>query len=624
MLTHASTPAASSAMSSLPPQVYSTAAAVSAASSKPTVGATGGHNRAVSGLFGAATAGVPAPLAGAALTHLGAISTGQSFELPPSQARYSDLGRHHSFPSIPLPPSAAAAHLRASERDSGSASMQFGMSSNSLSQINMSRSASGQRSGGHTPTDFGLQSPQSPATPVIMPRTPSLEGTYYHSSVMYNPLQHAASSFVSPTAQQQRSSARHFTMPLPLRGPNAPLTPQSQSLSNNPVGQTSTASAVMHAHKAQYDVIVTDLCMPRCSGLQEASLVRELEAACGLPPVPIIAVTSNTLLSDRMACARRDITWFLCKPFTRKDILSVLELIVHERALQPLSLAPLRRSLQLSALSAASTPRYGSSAFPSSLHSSHLANCSVSAPGSELLSPRCPPPFLTMLPAAALHSSPKAERQISITDSGGTSCKSSSHRAPSASPPDGKGASAGAGGASGAACGLSATLFSSPSERSDTGTNDSDSSNDFASPLASRSLMALRSNSGGGGDSTSTCASLQSESSSGTNSNLEFASATAALLSTSSPDSTPTPNATLAIGVQTSLSTAAPSLSSFGGSRRHSRSESGSESGPTSRPLTAFSASGDWPTSSNVTTSVAQARTERPTQQEQAHKHEDE
>ena len=392
--------------------------------------------------------------------------------LPAAQTRCVEQGRHHSFPSMPSMPA-----VQPMSHTLGSQSMQTA----AASPVNMSsfaRSRAGSQPG--QASDTGLVSPQSPATPLFMPRTPQLDSQSNAPCSSYQmPLASSGISPASAAAQAQAQlaarNARHASFPLPSRTSGLPQT-----------GGAAGAAPSSMAAKAQYDVIVTDLQMPRCSGLQEASLIRELEAQFNLPPVPIIAVTSNTLLSDRVACARRDITWFLCKPFARREILSVLELISHERQLQALSLAPLRRALdnETARSTLNETPPSASSGSVSSSHadststvdardgsSTHTDSTTLSGIEGSIVAYHAEP-FLTMLPAAILQG-----QTHSAVGAGSTA------HDPSSTP------------------------------------NSADVGSGFMSPVDSRSLLPLshassaasaRITGGGGLDSSYTCAALES------------------------------------------------------------------------------------------------------------------
>lgn len=362
------------------------------------------------------------------------------FVLPAAQETHSGLGRHNSFPSMPSQPPPSAS-LRAGPSPS-------------------------LHSSARTPDPIGLLSPVSPGTPLVMPRTPLLDSS---SAVSFMQQQQHLSAVAAnpPSPHSNGSIGRRHTLPSSMLRPLYPHSTNSHPLASA-VSAVSTLPASLPPLKCQYDVLITDLSMPRCSGLQEASLIRDLEWQYGLPPVPIIAVTSNTLLTDRIACAKRDINWsstheqcmhhacdtvrlltcasacwcvsrcvrcrFLSKPFSRKDIVSVLELIVHERSLQANSLAPLKRAMHMQMMHATGDSTVAappSSCVESCSTESALvrrASACSTAVSADLLVPAHSADsaalaasdstlFLSMLlPAPALTMGHSAQREISMRD----------------------------------------------------------------------------------------------------------------------------------------------------------------------------------------------------------------
>ena len=51
-----------------------------------------------------------------------------------------------------------------------------------------------------------------------------------------------------------------------------------------------------------YRVALLDMLMPEMDGRQATQAIRVDEKACGLPRMPIIALTANALREDRDAC----------------------------------------------------------------------------------------------------------------------------------------------------------------------------------------------------------------------------------------------------------------------------------------------------------------------------------
>jgi signal transduction histidine kinase/ActR/RegA family two-component response regulator len=68
------------------------------------------------------------------------------------------------------------------------------------------------------------------------------------------------------------------------------------------------------------DLIFTDVSMPRMDGLEAARAIRAHEVECGLPPVPIIAMTAHAMAGDRERILTAGIDAYLPKPLDRIDL----------------------------------------------------------------------------------------------------------------------------------------------------------------------------------------------------------------------------------------------------------------------------------------------------------------
>ncbi len=77
--------------------------------------------------------------------------------------------------------------------------------------------------------------------------------------------------------------------------------------------------------KGQFDLILMDCHMPEVDGYQATREIRKLEAAAGKKRVPIIAVTANAMAQDREECIGAGMDDHLGKPFSRQQILEVLD-----------------------------------------------------------------------------------------------------------------------------------------------------------------------------------------------------------------------------------------------------------------------------------------------------------
>ena len=73
------------------------------------------------------------------------------------------------------------------------------------------------------------------------------------------------------------------------------------------------------------DVILMDVQMPEMDGLEATRLIRTAEQHQQLARTPIIALTANTMHSDKMHCLQTGMDDFLSKPFKVQALLEVLQ-----------------------------------------------------------------------------------------------------------------------------------------------------------------------------------------------------------------------------------------------------------------------------------------------------------
>jgi CheY-like chemotaxis protein len=69
-----------------------------------------------------------------------------------------------------------------------------------------------------------------------------------------------------------------------------------------------------------YALIIMDVQLPGIDGLETTRRIRELEQEKSLSPTPIIAMTSNATVDDRLFCLRAGMDDYLSKPFDRKQL----------------------------------------------------------------------------------------------------------------------------------------------------------------------------------------------------------------------------------------------------------------------------------------------------------------
>jgi two-component system, sensor histidine kinase and response regulator len=84
--------------------------------------------------------------------------------------------------------------------------------------------------------------------------------------------------------------------------------------------------AVELFQKNKYDIILMDIRMPVMDGIEATLEIRKLEKNIKIKePVKIIALTANTFQEDIETCMDNGMDAFLEKPFTRKDLVTILQ-----------------------------------------------------------------------------------------------------------------------------------------------------------------------------------------------------------------------------------------------------------------------------------------------------------
>jgi two-component system, sensor histidine kinase len=84
------------------------------------------------------------------------------------------------------------------------------------------------------------------------------------------------------------------------------------------------ALACVHAGQ-RFDLVLMDLQMPVMGGLEATRCIRQWEAAQGVSPQMIVAMTANAMASDREACLNAGMDHFLSKPINKDELLGVLQ-----------------------------------------------------------------------------------------------------------------------------------------------------------------------------------------------------------------------------------------------------------------------------------------------------------
>jgi CheY-like chemotaxis protein len=84
-----------------------------------------------------------------------------------------------------------------------------------------------------------------------------------------------------------------------------------------------------------FDLIFMDMQMPVMGGLESTRRIRALEAAQGRRHTPIVAMTANAMLADRLACEDAGMDYFIAKPFKAAELRRQLQELAEAGAISP-------------------------------------------------------------------------------------------------------------------------------------------------------------------------------------------------------------------------------------------------------------------------------------------------
>lgn len=158
---------------------------------------------------------------------------------------------------------------------------------------------------------------------------PPSGGTRFVVRVPYRqPAPAAAAAERLPIAPAVRATDVEFSARILLAEDN----PQLQTLTRTLLEQLGCSvevvgnglDAVERFTPGSYDIVLMDRRMPGLDGIEATKRIRALEAAGGVAPVAIVALTAQALVDDRDACLSAGMNDFLGKPYSRSDLIAVL------------------------------------------------------------------------------------------------------------------------------------------------------------------------------------------------------------------------------------------------------------------------------------------------------------
>ena len=94
---------------------------------------------------------------------------------------------------------------------------------------------------------------------------------------------------------------------------------------------TNGPDAIEQIKQHAYDLVLMDIMLPEMDGYEITAAIREYETTNAIEkPVPIIAITANTLDNDRERCFKVGMNEYLSKPFTAAQLIEKIRIFIPE------------------------------------------------------------------------------------------------------------------------------------------------------------------------------------------------------------------------------------------------------------------------------------------------------
>jgi len=93
--------------------------------------------------------------------------------------------------------------------------------------------------------------------------------------------------------------------------------------------------ALQQLQRQPFDLVLMDVMMPVLDGLEATRRLREQEAAQGMPPIPVIAMTANAMEGDREHCLDTGMDGYIAKPIHTETMRAEIIRVLSERSDQP-------------------------------------------------------------------------------------------------------------------------------------------------------------------------------------------------------------------------------------------------------------------------------------------------
>ena len=100
---------------------------------------------------------------------------------------------------------------------------------------------------------------------------------------------------------------------------------------HNVTAVTNGPEAIELVKQHTFDLVLMDIMLPEMNGYEITAAIREYESANAIEnPVPIIAITANTLDNDRERCIKVGMNEYLSKPFTAAQLIEKIRIFIPE------------------------------------------------------------------------------------------------------------------------------------------------------------------------------------------------------------------------------------------------------------------------------------------------------
>ncbi|WP_319271415.1 response regulator [uncultured Draconibacterium sp.] len=99
----------------------------------------------------------------------------------------------------------------------------------------------------------------------------------------------------------------------------------------NVTAVTNGFEAIEKVKQQTFDLVLMDIMLPEMNGYEITEAIRKYEAENEVDnPVPIIAITANTLDNDRERCFSVGMNEYLPKPFTSAQLIEKIRIFIPE------------------------------------------------------------------------------------------------------------------------------------------------------------------------------------------------------------------------------------------------------------------------------------------------------